>query len=142
MCCQEVHHRLLHLSALKRHSNVSVSEFKQTTKGTDSKCQHGVRSSPGAPLNKTVVSTTIEVETSVKTENTVAVKTDKITMMSNTSTCVGNVALRTVSVYIKNGERKLRINALLDDASTKTYVNTDVAAELSLHGHASSEGKC
>jgi len=56
-------------------------------------------------------------------------------MKSNTSTCVSNVALKTVLVYIKNGERKLRINTLLDDASTKSYVNADVAAELGLHGH-------
>ena len=38
-------------------------------------------------------------------------------------------------MYIKSGGRKLKINALLDDASTKTYVNADVAAELGLHGH-------
>ena len=30
-----------------------------------------------------------------------------------------NVALRTVTVYLKNRDRKLKINALLDDASTK-----------------------
>ncbi|XP_074645832.1 uncharacterized protein LOC141902090 [Tubulanus polymorphus] len=35
---------------------------------------------------------------------------------------------------LKNGEKKLRINALLDDASTKTYLNSDVAAELGLRG--------
>ena len=33
-----------------------------------------------------------------------------------------------------NGNRPLRVNALLDDASTKTYVNADVAAELGLQG--------
>jgi len=59
--CQEVHHKLLQPPALKRHSNVSV-----ITKGTDSRCQHGGWSDPGAPLNKAVVSTTIEGETSVK----------------------------------------------------------------------------
>ena len=78
-----------------------------STKATDSKCHLGVRSNPGAPLNKAVVSTTTEGETSVKTESTireVVVKTDKITMMSITSTHVGYVALKTVSVYIKNGE--------------------------------------
>ena len=46
----------------------------------------------------------------------------------------GSVALRTVPVYLKNGNKKLRVNALLDDASTKTYLNTDVAAELRLQG--------
>ena len=35
---------------------------------------------------------------------------------------------------MKNGERSLKINALLDDASTKSYINADVAAELGLHG--------
>ena len=135
--CQEVNHRLLHPPAFKKRSNVLVSEFKQTTKGTDGRSQHGVKSNSGAPLNKAVVSIT-EGETVVKTENTTheaIVKTDKITMMSNTFTRVGNVALRTVSVYIKSGGRELKINALLDDASTKTYVNADVAAELGLHGH-------
>lgn len=38
--------------------------------------------------------------------------------------------MRTVPVILKNGRRKLVVNALLDDASTKTYVNSDVAAEL------------
>ena len=37
-------------------------------------------------------------------------------------------------VILKNGEWSLKINALLDDASTKSYVNTDVTAELSLQG--------
>ena len=93
--CQEVHHRLLHPPAFKKRSNVLVSEFKQTTKGTDGKSQHGVKSNSGAPLNTAIVSTT-EGEIAVKTENTTheaTVKTDKITIMSNTFTRVGNVAL-------------------------------------------------
>ena len=40
------------------------------------------------------------------------------------------LALRTVPVIVKNGSRKLKVNALLDEASTKTYINADVAAEL------------
>ena len=46
----------------------------------------------------------------------------------------GSVALRTVPVYLTNGNRKLKVNALLDDASTKTYINADVAAKLGLQG--------
>ena len=38
------------------------------------------------------------------------------------------VALRTVPVVLRNGTRTLKVNALLDDASTKTYLNADVAA--------------
>ncbi|CAG2211556.1 unnamed protein product [Mytilus edulis] len=35
---------------------------------------------------------------------------------------------------IENGNRTVSVNALLDDASTKTYINADVAAELGLQG--------
>ena len=44
------------------------------------------------------------------------------------------IGLRTVPVILKNCERSLKINALLDDASTKSYINADVAAELGLQG--------
>ena len=44
------------------------------------------------------------------------------------------MGLRTVPVKVKNGDRRLTVNALLDDASTKTYINADVAAELGLKG--------
>ena len=56
-------------------------------------------------------------------------------MMSKSIIDCGSIALRTVPVYLKSGNRKLKVNALLDDASTKTYVNADVAAELGLQGH-------
>ena len=46
----------------------------------------------------------------------------------------GNIALRMVPVCLKNGNKKLKVNTLLDDASTKTYLNADVAAELGLRG--------
>ena len=44
------------------------------------------------------------------------------------------IALRTVPVVLKNGNREVTVNALLDDVSTQTYINNDVAAELGLHG--------
>jgi len=37
-------------------------------------------------------------------------------------------------VYLTNGKKKIKVNALLDDASTKTYIKLDVAAELGLQG--------
>ncbi|KAJ8051026.1 hypothetical protein HOLleu_04443 [Holothuria leucospilota] len=45
-----------------------------------------------------------------------------------------HVALRTVPVIVKNGKRRFKVNALLDDASTSTFLNADVAAELGLQG--------
>ena len=35
---------------------------------------------------------------------------------------------------MKNGSKSLIINALLDDGSTQTYINADIAAKLGLHG--------
>lgn len=44
------------------------------------------------------------------------------------------VAMRTVAVTLSHGDRQLRVNVLLDEASTRTYVNSAVAAELGLQG--------
>ena len=39
-----------------------------------------------------------------------------------------HVTLRTVPVIVKNGGMEKIVNALLDDGSTKTYINDDIAA--------------
>ena len=44
------------------------------------------------------------------------------------------VAMRIVPIVLQHKKRKLEVNALLDDCSTKTYINSDVAAELGLEG--------
>ena len=40
------------------------------------------------------------------------------------------VSLRTVPVVLSNGNRKVQVNAMLDDGSTASYVSSAVAAEL------------
>ena len=42
--------------------------------------------------------------------------------------------LRTVPVILKNGNKSVHINALLDDGSTISYINEDVAECLGLEG--------
>ena len=42
------------------------------------------------------------------------------------------IALRTIPVVIRNGSRTVKVNALLDDGSTRTYINSDVANEINL----------
>ena len=61
-------------------------------------------------------------------------KTKQTTMMTQSYTRPGFLVLRTVPVLLTNGDRSIQVNDLLDDASTKTYVNADVAAELRLQG--------
>ena len=62
------------------------------------------------------------------------VETEQTTMVTKRHVRADFVGLRTVPVILQNGGRSLTVNALLDDASTKTYVNADVAAELGLQG--------
>lgn len=44
------------------------------------------------------------------------------------------VALRTVPVYLASRGRQVKVNALLDEGSSRSYLNSDVAAELGLEG--------
>ena len=44
------------------------------------------------------------------------------------------IALCTVPVHLKCGNRTIRVNALLDDASSRSYINSDIAAQLGLEG--------
>ena len=59
---------------------------------------------------------------------------EQMTMLSQNHIREDYVGLLTVPVKVKNGDRWMTVNALLDDASTKTYINADVAAELGLKG--------
>ena len=134
--CQEVHHRLLHKQAVNKDSAVN----KNSSDSRKVLQQHiGCNPDKGVPQQKKNVDDNQSVNSSKTTglssEGETADKNEDATMMSETSKTMGNVALRTVSVYLKNGDCKLKINALLDDASTKTYINADVAAELGLRGH-------
>ena len=54
--------------------------------------------------------------------------------MTTKKNASGTIALRTIPVYLRNGVKTVKVNALRDDASTKTYINSDVAAELGLQG--------
>ncbi|XP_052820245.1 uncharacterized protein LOC128246077 [Mya arenaria] len=51
-----------------------------------------------------------------------------------TSSHSNYISLRTVPVIIKVHEKEIKINALLDDGSTKSYINEDVIAELGISG--------
>ena len=37
-------------------------------------------------------------------------------------------------MIVSNGTRKVKVNALHDDASTKTYISSDVASQLEIKG--------
>ena len=103
--CKELHHRLLH--------RPSETEPKSTDQNRTDNQASGTQGTSGSEGNKNLEQTTMTA--------------------SNVSTA-DFIALRTVPVVLKNGDRSLKVNALLDDASTKTYINLDVAAHLGLQG--------
>ena len=59
---------------------------------------------------------------------------EQTTMLTQNNISPRFLGLYTVPVILKNGERSLKISALLDEASTNSYVKVDVAAKLGLHG--------
>lgn len=45
------------------------------------------------------------------------------------------VALRTIPVVLKNGNKRILVNCFLDEGSDTTYINEDVVEELGLRGN-------
>ena len=115
--CQEVHHRLLHKHAVDKNTGVLISRYQQS-KGVNVD-KNGAQQQKSTNTNQGILSSKGDVSP-IEGEN--ADRNVDTTMVAEASKRMGNVALRTVSVYLRNGDRKLKINALLDDASTKTYV--------------------
>ena len=60
---------------------------------------------------------------------------DLVTVHQTHHSRIEGVALRTVPVIVRNGTKEIVINALLDDGSTKSYLNSDIAAALGLEGN-------
>ena len=112
--CQEFHHRLLHSAELPVPGG-SVNEHKQTTKYQDKRQSQNKSQqvSNVAFSDNDTVEESKEVQDQSKSDATLLSKTQ------------GNVALQTIPVYLTSGKRKLKVNALLDDVSTKTYINAE-----------------
>ena len=128
--CKNTHNRLLHRDPLPtdRSDQVNSRDQRETVQGPsdDTQTDAGSETNIGMERNLVVLSLPQEpveqrTERSHTTETTHGVQPRF-------------VALRIVPVFLKNGPRRIKVNALLDEASTKTYLNADVAAELELQG--------
>eukprot|EP00795_Rhopilema_esculentum_P003688 gene3688-14951_t len=118
--CQETHNKLLHSMG----NRITGKQNSNETRTPEAFNQQSVSSSSQQQLSSSVT----EGE---RLQRNFATQT---TMVCSKSDVKGATALRTIPVVLKNGCRRLKLNALLDDASTQTYVNEDVAAELGLNG--------
>ena len=122
--CRELDYKLLH------NQNTYRSDLAEPKSGylsnTDPKLVNETRGG-----HQYFDSTSPDLDTSGTEGN---VQNHQTTMMTQNEYKPDFVALRTVPVLLRNGSRTLKVNALLDDASTRTYLNADVAAELGLQG--------
>ena len=70
---------------------------------------------------------------SAVTEGKTQERQQPIAMLTQNSFRSDYISLRTVPIILRNGDCSLKVNGLLDEASSKTYLNTVAAAELGLH---------
>ena len=123
--CRQLHHRLLHQEYRKSGATevTMLSSSKIASKVVDTtELNHSAQGSSSLPLD----SLTFHLEGKEQENET--------TLMAKDDYQPDFIALRTVPVMVKSGDKSIKVNALLDDGSTKTYINSDVAAELGLHG--------
>ncbi|MCG8076809.1 MAG: DUF1759 domain-containing protein, partial [Candidatus Thiodiazotropha taylori] len=123
--CRQLHHKLLHQGDRQ---SVAYENALRWPSSTVPKVADAIE-----PNQEQRASGTLSVDP-VTSGLEGKVREKETTMMIQDDCRPDFIALRTVPIIVKNGKKSLRVNALLDDASTKTYINTDVAAELGLQG--------
>ena len=106
--CKEVHHRLLHKDSLLPSNDTKANKNEE-----NNKCEKNEKVTSGERVESPKAESPAEGE---QKQNEQRARQPDTTMMTETT---GNIALRTVPVYIKSGNQKMQVNALLDDASTK-----------------------
>lgn len=128
--CKDNHNRLLHVS--KEQTQAVQRQPVETGPTTDrNEAAHGIADtkSETKPENEKVSLVLLPPR---EPGDNQAERSHTTTTAEGTQT--GFLALRTVPVILKNGNRAIKVNALLDEASTKTYINADVASEHGLQG--------
>ena len=117
--CKSSHHRMLH------GDKVVVQQSRVTLVDQENEREERHPQNPSG--SETDVNEVNQSPTSTNTTLTT-------TMAKKPAVPLEFVALRTVPVYLINGTKRVKVNALLDEASSKSYLNSDVAAELGLEG--------
>ena len=113
--CRRSHHRLLHPS--EECGNREVSSNAESV------------SNPSSPSSRTLTTVTSDV-----TEGNTEQATDEHSHITTLTSAQYQefVPLRTVPVWLSAKGKKIKVNAVLDDASTVSYVNEEVAGALGL----------
>ena len=128
--CKDNHNRLWHVS--NQQTQVDQRQPVETGPTTDkNEAAHGISNtkSETKPENEKVSLVLLPPREPVDKQ---AERLHTTTTAEGKQT--GFLALGTVPVILKNNNLAIKVNALLDEASTKTYINADVASELGLQG--------
>ena len=119
--CKQHHHHLLH-----DEQKIRMTNRQKASKGD-------------APNSQGAATGTGKTDTSPRDSSHVTQVLSHATegeqvMTSQEQAAQRVVALRTVPVVLQHGDKKVTVNALLDDASTRSYISTNVAGALGLNG--------
>ena len=132
--CKDTHHRLLH------------AERATPRRETEYRSVNGTNPSPQVPGHetKTAIQESKEGSSSANqthlSQESVTSQTTEGDASTHTSTMETAqkrekvVALQTVPLILKNGNKRLLVNCFLDEGSDTTYINEDVVEELGVRG--------
>lgn len=119
--CKGNHHHLLHYESSPRQFRLRPEAEPYVSSQT---APHRIQSTPIQTPNSTHERPGLTMEGNVVNR--------PVTLKTYTGQV--QVALRTVPIILKNGERRVLVNCLLDEGSDTTYINEDVVEELGLAG--------
>ncbi len=111
--CKQTHHKLLHGTS-------TINDQKENT-------QSGKRSLKDKVVSDTASTGKSESETGAASE-----QHSYTTTLSTAEKSEKSLSFRTIPVWIKANGKKLKVNAVLDDASSASYMNEEVAGALGL----------
>ena len=113
--CKEVHHQLLHRDKIDKAQTVLLSSQNKVIEPKKKEEYRLISSKEQVAANKA----SNEVESSDEVQK--AQNETFITVIQSSENKSGSymIAFRTIPVYLSNGNRKIKVKALLDDASTK-----------------------
>ena len=145
--CTRMHHKLLHKGEKridKKQNTRDLQNIKRNTDQTQNNRllpQNRTDAEKDNRLNHELTEYNLETNKKTSTSEDHSHNNQLLTRDSNVNeeqtqnnSCGIAVSLRTIPIILKKGNRKVKVNALLDDGSTKSYINNDVANELNLHG--------
>ena len=124
--CKSNHHRLLH--AFRKPPNPSTATNNSTRRLPAVEEDSIIPSATGTP---TISQEAFGVATNSPMEEESSIQRAHTAILPEHSSSE-LVSLRMVPLWIKGNGKKVKVNAVLDDASTRTFVNEEIAIALGL----------